>query len=98
MSEHTSATWLMPPNSNSQLRLCGLIIAGLPSVGVALGWFRGGDPNLNLTSDSGLFQRSAVPWMEGIPGSRRGGPVGVSCARPADPTPAAANHPRAPNA
>src|ERR1700689_508363 len=67
MSEHTSATWLMPPSSNSELRLCGLIIAGLPSFGMALCWFRGGDPNLNLTSDSGLFQRSAVPGIEGIP-------------------------------
>src|ERR1700722_15283264 len=67
MSEHTSATWLMPPSSNSELGLCGLIIPGLPSVGMALGWFRGGDPNLNLTSDSGLFQSSAVPEIEGIP-------------------------------
>ena len=67
MSEHTSATWLMPPSSNSELRLCGLIIPGLPSVGVAIRWFRGGDPNLNLTSDSGQFQRIAVPGIDGIP-------------------------------
>src|SRR5271156_4363844 len=31
MSEHTSATWLMPTSSNCELRLCGLIIPGLPS-------------------------------------------------------------------
>src|ERR1700722_9258777 len=72
MSEHTSATWLMPPSSNSELRLCGLIIPGLPSVGMALGWFRGGDPNLNLTSDSGLIQNSAVPGIEGIPVMTKG--------------------------
>src|ERR1700722_4868024 len=67
MSEHTSATWLMPPSSNSELRLCGLIIPGLPSLGMALGWFRGGDLNPNLTSVSGLFQRSAAPGIDGIP-------------------------------
>ncbi|AHM05960.1 hypothetical protein BCGT_0039 [Mycobacterium tuberculosis variant bovis BCG str. ATCC 35743] len=30
MSEHTSATWLIPPSSNSVLVLCGLIIVRLP--------------------------------------------------------------------
>src|ERR1700733_4611970 len=63
MSEHTSATWLIPPSSNSGLRLCGLIIARLPSVGIAHRRLRGGDLDLNLTSDSVLFQRSR--WCRG---------------------------------
>src|ERR1700723_254945 len=67
MSEHTSATWLIPPGSNSELLLCGLIISGLPSVGVALRWFRRGDPNLNLTSDSVLLQRSGRSRDHGDP-------------------------------
>jgi AcrR family transcriptional regulator len=51
-----------------------LIIAELPSVGMALAWFRGGDPDLNLTSDSGLFQTTPFPGSRGSQGHDEGGP------------------------
>src|ERR1700739_3585209 len=48
MSEHTSATWLIPPSSNSGLVFCGLIILRL-LIGPR-GADPGQDPNPNLTS------------------------------------------------
>src|ERR1700753_1138960 len=77
MSEHTSATWLMPPSSNSVLVLSGLIIVWLPSVP---GQRPGQDADLNLTSASVLAQEvrrmstsaAAGGVAGGLPG--RGGP------------------------
>jgi hypothetical protein len=46
MSEHTNATWLMPPSWNSELGLSGLITSRLHEAS-------GQERNLNLTSDSG---------------------------------------------
>src|SRR3979411_1446460 len=53
MSEQTSATWLTPPSSNSELGLFGLITPRL--LGYRPWRTSGQERNLNLTSDSDLI-------------------------------------------
>src|ERR1700678_3700955 len=56
MSEHTSATWLIPSRSNSVLVLCGLIILRLPSVPGDRPWPRSRSES-NIRSAPGQVSR-----------------------------------------